>query len=142
MSCEFGFDSRNGILRCRVRGHVTDEIMMEYCRVAEDYFARICPLRGLYDFSTVISFEISAQAIRELARRAPAMPDPSRVRVIVAPTYNMFILARMFQFLGARTRPNLHIVRTQREAWQVMGVYRPQFERLSDDVTEGVLASR
>lgn len=142
LSYQFDFDSRNSILRCRIKGHVTDEIIKEYYFVAADCFAQVCPLRGVFDLSTVVSFEISAQAIRELASRAPVMPDPSRVRVIVAPSNNMFALARMFQFEGAGTRPNLHVVHTLREAWEILGVHRPQFERLSDEVMAGAAASR
>jgi hypothetical protein len=128
MSYQFDFDSKNRILRCRLEGRVTDEILKEYYRVATEYAARIGPRAGITDFVAVTSFEVSPETIRELAGRAPVMPDPSRVLVVVAPSAYIFGMMRLFQLQGAHTRPNLHVVRTLREAWAVLGVQKPQFE--------------
>jgi len=130
MPYQFDFDSTNRILRCRLDGRVTDELLKEYYRVAAEYVAQIDPLSGITDFSAVTTFEASSETARELARSTPAMPDPTRVRVIVAPADHVFGLARVFQLVGEHTRPNLHVVRTLREAWAVLGVQAPQFERL------------
>jgi hypothetical protein len=130
MPYRFDFDSTNRILRGRWDGRVTNEVLREYYRVAAEYVAQIDPGSAIADFSAVTSFEVSPETARELARSLPVMPDPSRVRVVLAPADHVFGMARLFQLAGEHTRPNLHIVRTLREAWAVLGVQDPQFERL------------
>jgi hypothetical protein len=127
----FDFDSTNKIFRGRIDGRVTDAILKQFYSAGAEHLSRIEPCRGIFDFSGVTSLEVLPQTIRELAELEPAMPDPSRVRVILAPSDSVFGLARMFQFEGERTRPNLHVVRTLRAAWAVLGVQGPQFEPLS-----------
>jgi hypothetical protein len=56
------------------------------------------------------------------------MPDPSRLVVFVASAPHLFGIARMFEMLGAESRPNLHVVRTAEEAYEVLNVRQPQFE--------------
>jgi hypothetical protein len=124
----FDFDSTNKIFRGRIEGRVTDAILKQFYSVGAEHFSRIEPCRGIFDFSGVTSLEVSPQTIRELAELQPAVPDPSRVRVILAPSDSVFGLARMFQFEGEQTRPNLHVVRTLRAAWAVLGVQDPQFK--------------
>ena len=131
MPYQFDFDSKNKILRCRLEGRVTDEILKEYYRVATKYAAWIGPSAGITDFVAVASFEVSPETMRELAGRAPVMPDPSRVLVVVAPSAYIFGMMRLFELQGAHTRPNLHIVRSLAEAWAILGVQEPQFEPLT-----------
>ena len=130
MPYQFDFDSTNRILRGQLDGCVTDEVLREYYRAAAGHAAKIDPLSGLTDFSAVTSFEVSAQTVRNLARSVPAMPDPSRVRVIVAPVDHVFGISRLFQIEGEKTRPHNHVVRTVEEAWAVLGVHDPKFEPL------------
>jgi hypothetical protein len=130
MSCQFDFDPRNRILRCRLKGHITDDVLKEYYRDVAAYAAQTDPSGGVMDMSAVTSFEVSAQTVRELARSAPALPDPNHVRVIVAPTDHIFGIARLFQFEGDSMRPNLHVVRTLLETWVLLGVQNPRFEPL------------
>jgi hypothetical protein len=63
-----------------------------------------------------------------LAKLPPAVPDPDIPRFIVAGSYEMFGMARMFEFEGGETRPNLHIVRSEREALSMLGVKKARFE--------------
>ena len=130
MPYQFDFDSTNRILRGRLDGCVTDEVLQEYYRAAARYAAQFDPLRGITDFSAVTSFEVSAQTVRNLARSTPVMPDVSRVRVIIAPVDHVFGIARLFQIRGEDTRPHNHVVRTLTEAWAVLGVHDPKFEPL------------
>src|SRR5215472_15902333 len=65
--------------------------------------------------------------MRDLARMEPIMPDPSRPVVFVAPTPDLFGMARMFELQGAESRPNPHVVRTAEEAYQVLNVRQPPF---------------
>jgi hypothetical protein len=78
--------------------------------------------------SNVTAFKVSSQMISELAGRAPALPNPSLPRIVIAPAPSVYGVARMFQLRGEVTRPNLHIVHTPEEAWAILGLKKePQF---------------
>ncbi len=133
MACYFDFDPTNRILRCRLDGSVTDEILAAFYQALTEQIARIDPRSAIADFSAVTSFTVSTQTVRGLARSEPAMPDASRVRVVVAPPDDIYGIARAFQLAGEHTRPNLHIVRTLKEAWAVLGVQDPHFKPLPEN---------
>jgi hypothetical protein len=124
---QIDFDSKNRILRARFEGHVTDTDLKEGYRFGQENVTRFDPLSGITDFSGVTAVAFSAQTMRDLARTKPIMPDPSRPVVFVAPTPDLFGMARMFELEGAETRPNLHVVGTMEEAYQVLNVRNPDF---------------
>jgi hypothetical protein len=128
MPYHFEFDSINRVLRGRVAGRVTDGDLTDFYRSAAEHVALVDPIAGIVDLSAVTSFEVSPQTIRRLAKSEPAMPEPSRLRVIVAISSHVFGMARMFEFEGEATRPNLHVVRTVDEAWAILGIHEPRFE--------------
>jgi formylglycine-generating enzyme required for sulfatase activity len=39
-------------------------------------------------------------------------------------------IARMFELEGEQTRPNLHVVRSAKDVWAILGIREPQFEPL------------
>ncbi|MGA7629472.1 MAG: hypothetical protein WCB11_01815 [Terriglobales bacterium] len=43
------------------------------------------------------------------------------------PQIFIYGLARMFQILGEKSRPELQVVRTMEEAYQLLGVEDPEF---------------
>jgi hypothetical protein len=125
----FEFNSTNRILRCGLEGRATDDILREYYRVAPMYVARHVPCSGIFSMLAVTSFEVTPQVIRELAALAPIIPDPASPRFIVAATPQMFGMARMFELQGQHTRPNLHVVRSLKEVWVILGIQEePAFE--------------
>ena len=128
MPCNFEFDSANRILRCRFEGAVTDDSLSECYRGIGKYAALMAPSTGILDLSAVASFEVSPETIRKLASLPPAIPDPRTPRVIVAPSPQVFGMARMFEIHGESTRPSLHVVRTKEEAFAILGILEPQFE--------------
>jgi len=132
MAYRFEFDSTNRILQCRFEGRVTDESIIDFYRLAAEYVARLDPHGAVVDLSDVISFEVSVQTIRQLAKLPPAMPQTSRPRIIVAVSSQIFGMARMFEFEGESTRPNLHVVRSPAEAWAILGIHEPHFEAVSE----------
>jgi CheY-like chemotaxis protein len=125
--CVFDFDLNNKIIRCRIDGVVTDETLREYYRLCSKYGAMNPTYAGIFDMSAVIFITVSAQTIRDLAMLPPAFPDPDILRVIVAGSDEMFGLARMFDLQGSETRPNLHVVRTEKEALAVLGIRDARF---------------
>ena len=127
MPYHIDFDSTNRILRARFEGRVTDDELKEVYRFGQENVARFDPLAGITDFSGVTTVAFSAQTMRDLARTKPIMPDPSRPVLFVAPTPDLFGMARMFELQGSDARPNLRVVRTVEEAYRVLNVRDPQF---------------
>jgi hypothetical protein len=128
MASYFDFDTKNRIVRCRVEGIVTDASLREHYGTIAQHGAKRPTYSGLLDMSGVVSFNVSAETIRELAQLPPAIPDPNLPRVIVAGSNQMFGMARMFELQGSETRPNLHVVRTEKEALAILGVTAPDFK--------------
>jgi hypothetical protein len=128
VSYQFEVDSRNKIACCRFSGRLTDEDLKECYQVASAICRTDSPRAGLMDFSAVSSLKVSRAAILELAKSSPIMPDPDRIRVIIAEPLHIYGLARMFAFFGENTRPNLHVVRSEKQAWAILGVGSPRFE--------------
>ena len=128
----FEFNSADRMLRCRFEGLLTDEILREYYRIAPKYVALHAPCSGIFDMLSVNNFEVTPPLIRELAALAPIIPDPASPRFIVAPTPQMFGMARMFELQGQHTRPNLHVVRSLKEVWVILGIQEePTFEPIA-----------
>ncbi|HXW62483.1 MAG TPA: response regulator transcription factor [Candidatus Acidoferrales bacterium] len=129
MCYSFDFDPKNRILRFCLKGRITDELMKDFHEGMKKPASVVQPDAGVVDISTVISFEVSSQAIRELVEASPIMPNESP-RVVIAPTPSVHGLMRMYETEVRWTRPNFHVVRADREAWAILGVQNPQFEPL------------
>jgi hypothetical protein len=127
MAFKFDFDLENKIIRSRFDGIVTDEGLKQYYAAASEHARRNPTFSGICDMSDVTFFAVSAQTIRELAKLPPAVPNPDIPRCIVAGSSALFGMARMFEIEGEETRPNLHVVRTEREAFAVLGAINPRF---------------
>lgn len=127
MSHQFDFDLTNKVVRGRVEGVVTDESLKEYYASASRYGRRNPTFSGICDMSAVSFMAISADTIRALAKLPPAVPNPDIPRCIVAGSQAMFGMARMFELEGGETRPNLHVVRSEREAFAILGIIKPLF---------------
>jgi len=124
------FDVKNKILRVTLEGRLTDTILLGSYVAAAGCVASHPPFRCIVDFSGVTNFEVSSAGMRQLAERAPAFPT-SYMRVLVAPRELSYGMARMFQILGEKTRPNLHVVHTMDEAYRLLQVESPEFGPIS-----------
>ena len=127
MPYQLEFDSTNRILRARLIGRVTDDDLRDVYRFGQENVMRLDPLSGITDFSDATGVAFSAQTMRELARMKPIMPEAGRPVVFVAPTPELFGMARMFELQCADCRPNLQVVRTAEEAYRLLNVQNPQF---------------
>jgi hypothetical protein len=127
MPYKFDFDLNSKVIRARVSDVVTDETLKEYYASASRY-GRLNPtFSGICDMSAVSFVAVSSRTIRELAKLPPAVPNPDIPRCIIAGSPAMFGMARMFELEGGATRPNLHVVRTEREALAILGITKPRF---------------
>ena len=127
MPYQIDFDGNNRILRARFIGRVTDDDLRNMYRFGQENVARFDPLSGITDFSEATAVAFSPQTMRDLARTKPIMPDPSRTVIFIAPTPDLFGMGRLFELEGADSRPNLRVVRTAEEAYEILNVQDPQF---------------
>jgi hypothetical protein len=132
MAFYFEFNLANRILRCRFSGPVTDEDLVGFYRTAVLLAGSLDPLTGIVDFSSVTDFQVTSSKMRELAAFPPVMPQQDRVRVIVAPSHDVFGMVRIFEIEGEATRPSLHVVRSAAEAWTIIGIQEPEFRSISE----------
>jgi len=130
MPYHFEFDPRVKVLRVRFRGTVTDELLSEFYNRVEAFVAYTKATSGITDFSEVTSFRASSGTVRRLAQGPPAAKSPIKHRVIVAVTPHQYAMSRMFHILGEETRPGLKVVRSQHEAYEVIGIKDPVFEEI------------
>jgi len=122
------YDPKSKILRGKFQGPVTDQSIVNSYRLGS-LLVRDIDIRGsIADFSAVTSVDVNLNSIHELAALPSVDPVVSRPRVIVAPSGPIFYLAELFQRLGKRTRPNLHVVRSSYEALALLGVVEPRFQ--------------
>jgi len=124
------FDAKNNILRATLEGPMTGVLLLDLYAQAVNYMESHPPCRGILDFSRVTDFEVSSDAIRQVAASPPAFPG-GYMRVLVIPQTFIYGLARMFQILGEKNRPELHVVRTMDEAYHLLGVEDPEFHPVS-----------
>jgi hypothetical protein len=130
MSYSFEFDLKNGILRCRLHGQITDETLEDFFRTGAAYAIRTHPAAGVVDLSEVTSFKVSAETIQQIAKSKPVLHDSNLRRVIIAPSPETYGMMRMFEIQSEKRRPNLELVHTESEAWTVLAVQNPQFDPL------------
>ncbi|HXM11164.1 MAG TPA: hypothetical protein VN946_14525 [Terriglobales bacterium] len=124
------FDAKNNILRGTLEGPMTGAMLLDLYAAGTKYMESHPPCRGILDFSRVTDFEVSSEAIKRVAAAPPAFPA-GYMRVLVIPQVFIYGLARMFQILGEKTRPELQVVRTMDEAFHLLGVEFPEFHPLS-----------
>jgi len=118
----FDFDPTHQILRSIFSGRVSDEDLLNHQRVGLLLVTSLDPRFAMIDFSAADPFEVTSDGMRKLAKLPPAMPKVDRPRVIIAPTDHAFGMARIFEIEGEVTRPNLHVVRSAKEAFAIFGV--------------------
>jgi len=124
------FDPKNNVLRARLQGRVTDDILLDCYATLARYAASHPACRAIADVSGVAEFSVSSAAIRQLAKAPPAIPAPY-MRIFVAPQAHMYGMARMFQIITEESRPNFHVVRTMDEAYRLLQVECPEFGPVS-----------
>lgn len=129
MGLQFQFDVSNRILLVRLDGELTNEAAINCYEAVETYAVGMNISAGIVDLSAVTGFPVSAELLRQLARRQPKVPGDV-VRIIVAPHIVAYGLLRMFQLVADRHRPNLHVVRDMEHALKLLHVQSPEFHSL------------
>jgi hypothetical protein len=128
MPHHYEFDRQNRLLLAVAYGRVEDSELQELYFGIRKRKDENHALTGILDLTGVTDFDVRSETIRGLANTPPNFEDPA-LRAVVAPTDFLFGMARMFQLRGAATREQLHIVRSFKEAFVLLGVASPQFRR-------------
>jgi hypothetical protein len=126
------FDARNNILRATVEGRLTSGLLLDFHAAATAFVVSEPPCRALVDLSRVTEFEVSTDAIRQVAAHPPLWPSIS-MRVLVIQKDVIYGVARMFQILTENTYPGLHLVRTMSEAYGLLQAVSPEFVPYRND---------
>src|SRR5204863_2831258 len=123
----FDFDPINKILRAKFDGYVDDDEMRRYYfQDSRKLVTKVQFDAAIVDFSAITKFEISSSMIGEMAAYKPVIATVPIF--IVAPAPHIFGTSRMFQIMGAKTRPQLHVVRSANEAYEQLQVVEPKFK--------------
>lgn len=130
VSYSFDFDSGSQILLARFKWRIKEDELLEFSHTAEEYILRYKPRATIVDCGGITSVEVSVEAIRNVAKLEPAMPRHLPT-VVVAPQTHLFGMARIFQFAWQDKSPNLHVVRTSRQALALLGVQELAFEPIA-----------
>jgi hypothetical protein len=128
MAYNIDFDPANRILRSRFEERVTDDEFVRFSLTVGNFVALTRPRGGVSDTTAVTSWEVSPEALQIVANRPPGVPPLGRPRVVVAPSSHIFGMMRYFAREAEVTRPNMHVVRTMREALAIFGVRELHFK--------------
>jgi hypothetical protein len=124
----FEVDGKNQIARCRLVGRVSDAELKECYLLASEIAAQKDFRAGVFDVSAITTVNVFSNTMVELAELPPIMPNPEQIRVIIAEPLHIYGMARTFALVGQYSRPHLHVVRSEKQAWAILGVERPRFE--------------
>ena len=122
------FDAKNNILRVTFEDHLTDAVAFDCSESVKRWAASRPPDHVIVDLSKVTKYDVSPEAIRQLAMNRQSAPT----LVVVAPQANAYGMSRMYQLLTEGTRPNqdvvrTDVVRTMDEAYRLLRVKSPEF---------------
>jgi hypothetical protein len=126
----FEFDSGNSILITRMDGDLTDDLVREADVGMRKHLRERNPLIHIVDCSSVVKFSMSAESVRYLARREPALKGVNCRRFLVMPSTAGFGMARMFQIAGNPHYDEVTIVRFLDEAFAALAIECPNFKPL------------
>lgn len=130
MGFRFEFDPVNSILLTRMEGELTDELVREADVGIRKHLSERNPLVHIVECSSVTKFSMSAESVRYLARREPALKGVNCRRFFVMPSTVGFGMARMFQIAGDPHYDSVTIVRSLDEVPPMLNGGAPQFEPL------------
>jgi hypothetical protein len=71
------------------------------------------------DFTSVTEADVSEATLRAIAAN-PSLYDASVIHIVVAPSEPLFQIASKYRDLARTSRPNLHVVRTRAEAYELL----------------------
>jgi hypothetical protein len=129
MPYRFEYDAIHKILLVVLEGEVEDRDLSTGLEGIRARVGQLNPTAGITDFSAITAFSASGQSVRAAA----ALPDPyppETPRFVIAPADYLFGIARMYELVANRPNAMLKVVRSREEAYAILGIQDPKFERL------------
>jgi hypothetical protein len=126
----FEFDSVNNILITRMDGDLTDDLVRKADVGMRKHLREKNPVIHVVDCSSVVKFSMSAESVRYLARREPAIRGVNCRRFFVMSSTVGFGMARMFQIAGNPHYDEVTIVRFLDEVFATLAIATANFEAL------------
>ncbi|HEX8924914.1 MAG TPA: hypothetical protein VF786_03940 [Terriglobales bacterium] len=127
MEATLAVDRAHKVIFIHFQETLTNEVFLRAYGKARNWIAAHGYASQITDFTDVTSFQVTSNAIRELAESAPLAPD-EYLRVVVAPQQVAFGITRMFEIMGSGTRDRVHIVETVEQAYGLLGTDQSQFQ--------------
>jgi len=124
MESVIDLDPTHCVLRITVAGYVTDDSFRELYYSIGRLAAQGGPYAGITDFSNVTGGSVSSSMVRDLAAADPAIPG-GRPRIIVGSRPVVYGYSRMFELCRDSMRGQLQVVRSLKEAYDLLDV-RPE----------------
>jgi hypothetical protein len=135
MAVRLEVDFENRIVRISVDGVFTDRTLLDGYLALRNAVLYYAPCACIVDYTGVTEAPISADTVRWVANKPPAVPMEC-IHVNIVPQDAVYGLARMFQTLSSETRPNLRVVHTMQEALKLIGVPSPTFSSIEPNFSE------
>ena len=117
----FEYDPVHKVFAVRAVGEMDDEVFKASYAMAGRLIQVMDVQAGLFDLSNVRRFTVTAATIRHVSALAPVLPDPTP-RFVIASQAHVYGMARMFQIVSPKGRDNLRVVRTQKDAYDALGI--------------------
>jgi hypothetical protein len=133
MAYDFELDAVHRVLLFRFSGDVSEQRIGRFYSEAGAQIERIRPRAAIFDFTAVVSFDVSSTSVRNLAAAPPLIPDVACPRIVVAPGEHIFAMSRMFQIRGGASRPSFSVVHSMAEALAVIGLDSADFRPLTPE---------
>jgi hypothetical protein len=123
-------DSEHRVLLITLGKIVTEASALATYTAVEQFIAAEGPHSGITDLSGVEKLNVSSDFIRFLAAKPPMIPD-GMSRIAVAPRTDIYGVSRMFQLLRDSRGSYLEVVRTLKEAFELLGMESPHFKTVA-----------
>jgi len=123
-------DSEHRVLLITLGKIVTEASALATYTAVEQFIAAEGPHSGITDLSGVEKLNVSSDFIRFLAAKPPMIPD-GMSRIAVAPRTDIYAVSRMFQLLRDSRGRSLEVLRTLKEAFELLGMESPHFKTVA-----------
>ena len=128
----FEYDPTHKVLAVRAVGEMDGEIFKACYAMVGRLVQGLEVRAAFFDLTNVRRFSVSAATIRHVSTLSPVLPDPTP-RYVIASQAHIYGMARMFQIVSMRGRDNLRVVRTQKDAYEALGLTAgAEFQRVAE----------